>query len=72
MTWVAIGVVAAALGALVLVVPALRLWRAVTALGREVGRVSNSLAEAGAALDVASRQLPGANTARPVGKAPAR
>lgn len=72
MTWVAIGIVAAALGAVVLVVPALRLWRAVTALGREVRRVSNSLAEAGAALDVASRRLPSLNNPRPVGKAHVR
>lgn len=52
--WVVFGV----LGMLVLVVPTLRLWRAVKALGREVGRVSDQLAEASTQLDVAARDLP--------------
>jgi hypothetical protein len=52
--WVVCGV----LGMLILVVPTLRLWRIVKELGREVGRVSDSLAEASTQLDVAARDLP--------------
>ena len=52
--WVGFGV----LGVLVLVVPALRLWRIVKQLGREVGRVSDQLVEASTRLDVAARDLP--------------
>lgn len=52
--WVAFGV----LGMLVLVVPTLRLWRTVKALGREVGRVSDQLVEASSQLDVAAQKLP--------------
>lgn len=52
--WVACGV----LGLLVLVVPTLRLWRTVKALGREVGRVSDSLLAATEGLENASRNLP--------------
>lgn len=52
--WVALGV----LGILVLVVPTLRLWRAVKELGREIGRVSDQLSEASTRLDVAARDLP--------------
>lgn len=53
--WVAIG----AAGLLVLVLPSLRLWHAVKGLGREVKRVSSELGAAGAALEEASRKLPG-------------
>ena len=52
--WVVCGV----LGILLLVVPTLRLWRLVKSLGREVARVSEQLADASSALDVASRDLP--------------
>lgn len=48
MVWVVFGV----LGILVLLVPTLRLWRAVKELGREVGRVSDQLAQASTQLDV--------------------
>ena len=60
--WVACGV----LGMLVLLVPALRLWRVVRDLGREVGRVSDSLLEASTALEVVSRELPTRHDAPPV------
>lgn len=56
--WVGIWVGCGVLGVLVLVVPALRLWRVVRELGREVGRVSDSLMAAGTALDLAARELP--------------
>ncbi len=52
--WVVCGV----LGMLVLVVPTLRLWRTVKELGREIGRVSDQLADASSQLDVAARELP--------------
>lgn len=52
--WVAIGVA----GLIVLVLPSLRLWRAVRVLGKEVKRVSIELGTAGAALEQASRNLP--------------
>jgi hypothetical protein len=55
---VAVWVVCGVLGVLVLVVPTLRLWRIVKQLGREVGRVSDELAEASTRLDVAARDLP--------------
>ncbi len=56
--WVGVWVACGVLGMLVLVVPALRLWRVVRDLGREVGRVSDSLAVASASLDLAARDLP--------------
>jgi hypothetical protein len=52
--WVVCGV----LGMLVLVIPTFRLWRTVKELGREVGRVSDQLADASTRLDVAARDLP--------------
>ncbi|MGQ0845879.1 MAG: hypothetical protein ACT4QF_17290 [Sporichthyaceae bacterium] len=55
--WVAIGV----LGILFLAVPTLKLWRTVKVLGKEVKRVSSELGAAGAALEEASRKLPGKN-----------
>jgi hypothetical protein len=55
---VAVWVLCGVLGVLVLVVPTLRLWRIVKQLGREVGRVSDQLAEASTQLDVAARDLP--------------
>ena len=55
---VAVWVICGVLGMLVLVVPTLRLWRLVKALGREVGRVSSQLADASSQLDLAAQQLP--------------
>jgi hypothetical protein len=55
---IALWVVCGVLGVLVLMVPTLRLWRLVKALGREVGRVSDQLVEATSRLDVAAQQLP--------------
>lgn len=59
--WVACGV----LGLLVLLVPALRLWRVVRDLGREVGRVSDSLTAASTNLENAARELPTRHDASP-------
>jgi hypothetical protein len=55
---VVVSVLCGVLGILVLVVPALRLWRVVKNLGREVSRVSDSLSEATGRLDLAARELP--------------
>jgi hypothetical protein len=55
--WVAIGVA----GILFLVFPTLKLWHTVKDLGKEVKRVSTELGAAGAALEEASRKLPGKN-----------
>lgn len=55
---IALWVVCGVLGVLVLVVPTLRLWRLVKALGREVGRVSDQLVEATSQLDMAAHKLP--------------
>jgi hypothetical protein len=55
---VAVWVVCGVLGMLVLVVPTLRLWRLVKALGREVGRVSDQLVDASSQLDLAAQKLP--------------
>lgn len=55
--WVAIGLA----GVIFLVFPTLALWRTVKTLGREVKRVSVELGAAGAALEQASRKLPGRN-----------
>lgn len=55
---IALWVVCGVLGVLVLVVPTLRLWRLVKALGREVGRVSDQLVEATSQLDAAAHKLP--------------
>jgi hypothetical protein len=55
---IALWVVCGVLGVLVLMVPTLRLWRLVKALGREVGRVSDQLVEATSRLDVAAQKLP--------------
>lgn len=52
--WVLIGTA----GVAVLVIPALRLWRAVRGLGREVKRVAGELREAGDALQSAAARLP--------------
>lgn len=58
MGWIALWVAFGALGLLLLVVPALRLWRAVRELGREVGRVSDSLSAASMQLEAVARELP--------------
>lgn len=55
--WVVLGLA----GIVFLVFPTLALWHTVKALGREVERVSVELGEAGAALEQASRKLPGKN-----------
>jgi hypothetical protein len=51
-------VVAGILGLAVLIVPAVRLWREVRLLSRELRRVANDLTTASAALEQASRSLP--------------
>lgn len=58
MGWVALFVGCGVLGLLILLVPALRLWQAVRELGREVGRVSDSLSAASLELETAARELP--------------
>lgn len=57
MGWVALWVACGVLGLLVLVVPAWRLWQVVRELGREVGRVSDSLSAATLRLDESAQAL---------------
>lgn len=58
MTMVLVWVVAGVLGIAVLVVPALRLWREVRALGRTVKQVSRDIGDAREGLDAVTRNLP--------------
>lgn len=57
MVWVGVWVFVGVLGLVVLAVPAVRLWAYVRELGREVARVSDSLAAASADLERATRDL---------------